>query len=122
MEGSLYWGDCTSSLGRLLIWPCMMGKGKEGGRGAGGAQAAGSGGREREWGSSQVRVTGGIGPGAAVLRSGPSILHPQLSLGLASLEKPVLFCLGLSGGELPPFPENPNNACYRGLLVCWSLT
>lgn len=35
-----------SSFGRLLIWPFMMGGGRE--EGAGGAQAAGDGGRERE--------------------------------------------------------------------------
>lgn len=61
-----------SSLGRLLIWPCMMGGGRE--RGAGGAQAAGDGAWRGSRGSSGVRIAGGTRPGTECASAGQG--HP----------------------------------------------
>lgn len=75
--------------------------------------------RERR-GRSRVRVAGESGPGAEHASAGqrrqfwepiPSILQSCSMLGLAVCKKLVLFFLGLLGGELPLFLENPNKMC-----------
>lgn len=48
-------------------------------------------------------------------RSAASVSCPSLD-DAAAWEKLVLLCLPLSGGKLPPFPENPNNMYLWRLL------
>lgn len=49
-------------------------------------------------------------------QAGGSALCPRPSLGLGAWEKRVLLYLQLSGGKLPPFPENPNSMYLWKLL------
>lgn len=124
-----------SLLNRLLIKPWMMREARK--KRADGAKAGGTGSRR----SDELRAAVKRQPeaGASALGHGaehgfagrctsfeeqsPGILPPHLSRDLAACEKLVLFCLGLSGGKLPPFPENLNNMSLsrpsRSLVFDW---
>lgn len=134
MEGHFIGVSALSFLNRLLIEPWMMREARK--KAADGAKAEGAGSRSDELRAAVERQpeagASALGHGAehgfagrwtSFEEQSPSILPPHPSLDLATCEKLVLFCLGLSGGKLPRFLENLNNMSFlrpsRSLVFDW---